>query len=100
MAKLIVIYEKPHDEERFNTYYQSEHIPLVQKMQGLKGASIHKVVQSMNTDLHLYLIAELEFNSVDSILQSLGSPEGQAVQNDVQNLMKYLNKPPIISITE
>lgn len=100
MAKMIVMYEKPNDQPGFEEYYFQKHIPLAQKLPGLKDAKVNKVVTSFNTNLELYLLVELEFDSVEQINASLVSEEGRAVQEDVKNLVEYLGKPPIITIVE
>ena len=89
---------KANNQEGFENYYYNVHIPLVQKLPHLKGAEVHPVLQTQNTNDPLYLFAELHFDSPELLAQSLASPEGQEVQGDVLNLMKYLSSPPVISI--
>lgn len=100
MTKLVVIYDQPKDQEGFEKYYFGVHIPLAQKLPNLKNASIGRVLQSQNTDKDLYLIAELEFESVSDLNAALGSGIGQEVQQDVGNLLAYLHNPPVISVVE
>lgn len=100
MAKIIVMYEKPKNEEGFEKYYYDVHVPLVQKVPNLKNATINRVVQSQNTDLSFYLIAQLEFESMEDLNSMFASNEGKQVIDDVKNLAEYLHKPPIISIAE
>ncbi|BCJ88367.1 EthD family reductase [Effusibacillus dendaii] len=100
MAKVIVIYEEPKDKEGFEKHYFDVHIPLAKKLPTLKNAAINRVLHGENTDQNMYLVAELEFEDVDTLNQSLSSAEGQEVQGDVANLVPFLNKPPIILIAE
>lgn len=100
MAKLVVVYETPKDQEGFEKYYFDTHVPLCDNMPGLKNTSFHKVKKSFNTDLNLYMLVELEFDTVADVNAALGSEAGGAVNADVKNLMEYLEKPPIISIVE
>ncbi|MGG3562812.1 EthD family reductase [Neobacillus rhizosphaerae] len=100
MAKLYVIYNRPKDQEGFEQYYYNVHIPLVQKLPHLKGAEIHRVLQTQNSIEPLYLFAELHFDNPAELSQSLSSLEGKEVQRDVLNLMKFLDKPPVISIVD
>ncbi|MCA1030817.1 EthD family reductase [Bacillus timonensis] len=100
MAKLVVLYEKPNDQEGFESYYFQNHVPLAQKLPGLTNAKVQKVATSFNTDLNLYLLVELEFESLGQLNAALASEEGMAVQGDVKNLVEYLDKPPIITIVE
>ena len=100
MAKLIVIYNQPNNQAGFDEHYFHVHIPLAQKLPNLKNASINKVLQAQHTDANLYLIAELEFDQVALLNESLASPEGQMVQKDLGNLLEFLDTPPVIIITE
>ncbi|MFP7295849.1 EthD family reductase [Neobacillus niacini] len=100
MAKVIVIYDQPRDQEGFEEYYYNVHIPLVKKMPYLNGAEVHQVLQTQNTSDQLFLFAELRFDNLEALNQAMSSPEGIEVQGDVKNLMPYLSKPPIISIVE
>ncbi|MBT2642846.1 EthD family reductase [Bacillus sp. ISL-41] len=100
MAKIIVTYDQPKDQAGFEKHYYDVHIPLVQKVPNLKGAEVHRVLQSMYTDEKLYLIAELQFDNPEVLAQSLATPEFQEVQGDVKNLITYLNKPPVVAIVD
>jgi uncharacterized protein (TIGR02118 family) len=100
MAKMIVMYDQPKDVEGFEQYYHEVHIPLVEKVPNILGAKVQRVLQSMNTTEKLYLIAELEFENPAVLTQSLATPEFQAVQSDLANIMKYLNKPPVVAIVD
>lgn len=100
MAKMIVIYTQPKDQAGFEKYYNEIHIPLVQKIPNLTGAEVHHVLQSMYTEEQLYLIAELKFESPQTLTEALATPEFQEVQGDVKNLLKYLDKPPVVAITD
>jgi uncharacterized protein (TIGR02118 family) len=100
LAKVFVTYEQPKDQEGFEKHYFGVHIPLVQKLPNLKDATISRVLQSQNTDKNLYLIAQLEYDNLADLNESLASPVGQEVQQDVGNLVMYLKHPPVISIAE
>ncbi|KHE67368.1 EthD family reductase [Halobacillus sp. BBL2006] len=100
MAKIIVLYEHPVDKNGFEEHYFNVHVPLVQKIPHLKDASINRVVQSQNTDLDLYLIAQLEFENMEELNEMFVTVEGKSVLGDVEKLKNYLGKNPIISITE
>ncbi|MGG3467772.1 EthD family reductase [Neobacillus pocheonensis] len=100
MAKLLVMYDQPKDQEGFEKYYFNVHIPLAQKIPNLKGAEVHRVLQVQNTNENLYLIAELHFENPQTLAQGMASPEGLEVQGDVLNLMQFLNKPPVVAIVD
>lgn len=100
MAKLFIQYQEPADKKGFEEYYFQTHTPLAQKVPNVKGFSINRVVQSQNTSLKLYMIIELEFESLQVLQQTMATPEWDEVMQDAHNLQKYLNEPPIIAITE
>jgi uncharacterized protein (TIGR02118 family) len=100
MAKMIVMYDQPKDKEGFDKYYHEVHIPLAEKVPNLKNAGVHNVLQTMNSEQQLYLIAELEFETPEILTKSLASPEFLAVQGDLRNIMQYLNKPPVVVLVD
>lgn len=50
MAKMIVVYEPPKDQEAFEQYYFDVHISLVHKIPDTRSVSIHRVKESLYTD--------------------------------------------------
>ncbi|MFS0862867.1 EthD family reductase [Fredinandcohnia sp. 179-A 10B2 NHS] len=100
MAKVIVMYDQPTDKEAFEKYYFEAHVPLAQKVPNLIGAEIHRVLQSINNEGDPYLFVELHFENPDTMSLALSSPEWEATAGDVQNLMPYLSKPPVISLVD
>ncbi|WP_209124966.1 EthD family reductase [Alkalihalobacillus sp. BA299] len=100
MAKLIIMYEQPRDQDGFEAYYFHVHLPLAKKIPNIKQETTQRVIQTQNTDLNLYLFVELQFETLESLQQSLATPEAQATVADLDNLMKYLHHRPIISIVE
>jgi uncharacterized protein (TIGR02118 family) len=80
-------------------YYNNVHIPLVKTIPNLKCATINRVVQGHNMEKNVYLVAELEFEDLDTLNQGMESNKGQEVQGDAANLVAFLNRPPIILIT-
>jgi uncharacterized protein (TIGR02118 family) len=100
MAKLIMMYEQPKDKEGFEKHYFNVHVPLGRKMPNIKSESIHRVIQSQNTDLNLYLLVELEFENIQLLYDALASPEAKSAEEDGEILFEYLHRPPIITIVE
>lgn len=100
MAKMIVMYEQPKDKEAFDNYYFNVHIPIAEKLPNVVGSTVSRVANVQNTDLDLYLIAEIEFESLDVLMEALGSDIGKQVTGDLKNLMPFLEKPPIVTMTE
>ncbi|WHY00713.1 EthD family reductase [Neobacillus sp. DY30] len=66
----------------------------------LTGIEVHRVLQTQNTSENLFLVTELQFDSQQKLGEGLASPEGKKAQEDVVNLMPFLNKPPVVAIVE
>ena len=86
MMKLTVLYLHPSDAATFDAYYTSTHIPLVHKIPGLLRFEVaHVVATPDGSPSPHFMIAELYFETLESLQAGMGSPEGQATAADVQN---------------
>ena len=84
MVKLLVLYGHPEDPAAFDKYYHEVHIPIAQKMKGLKKWTIGKVLGTPGGDpAPYYLIAELFMETRADFDELLASPEGRAAVADV-----------------
>jgi uncharacterized protein (TIGR02118 family) len=100
MPKVIVMYEKPKDQEGFESYYYNQHTPLVDRVPRVQSAKVQRVLTTQNTGLQLYIVTEIAFEDKADMKAAFTSPEWQEVTNDVPNLLPFLEKPPIITIVE
>ena len=85
MHTLTVLYGQPDDPAAFDAHYAETHAGLVDKIGGLNGWSHRKLDSMDGSTPPYYLIAELDFDSLEQLQASMGSPEGQAAANDVPN---------------
>ena len=86
MAKLIAIYQQPKDPATFDDYYFNKHVPLAKTVPGLKSYEVTRGdVMGMAGKHGAYLVAILEFASMESIGAAMASPEGQATAADLAN---------------
>lgn len=85
MVRLLVLYSQPSDTDAFERHYREVHIPLVTQLAGLKRYSISRNVAPLRGDAY-YLVAALEWDTLDAAKSALQSPEGQATRDDVANL--------------
>lgn len=85
MTKLIALYKKPENVEEFENKYFNEHIPLVNKMPGLKKAEITRL-KGVGGEGKFYLQAIMYFDNEDSLNEAMASPEGKA---SAKNLMSF-----------
>ncbi len=100
MVKVLVLYNQPINKWEFEQYYQNVHIPLAKRIPNLTGIEIHRVLQTHHTNNKLYLVAELQFEDQQKLKEGMDSPEGQAAQEDVLNLLPFLESPPVIMTVE
>lgn len=86
MIRLLVMYGHPKDPAAFDRYYDSIHVPLAKRMQGLRKWTIGKVTGTPDgSPSPYYYIADLYADSREEIDAILASPEGQAAVADVPN---------------
>jgi len=84
MVKVTVLYGPPSDTAAFEDYYANTHVPLAAKMPDVKRFEATRVVASPGADEPpFYRIAELWFESQDTLNAAMSSPEGQDTVNDI-----------------
>ncbi len=99
MPKLIVLYPPPSDAATFERRYQSEHAPMVmQKIPGLKKFVAAKVLGTPAGAAPYHRVAELYFDSMDSLQAAMGSPGGQATVAHAMEIST--GGPPVVLIAE
>ncbi len=85
MANLLVLYNTPADPAAFDRYYQQTHIPLANKIPGLRSYTINNGPVQAIAGSAPYLVATLTFDSMADINAALVSTEGQAAAADLLN---------------
>jgi len=86
VIQLTALYGHPQDTAAFDRYYAETHGPLATKIPGLKGYIANKPTAiNPNEKTPYYLIAELYFDSMESLQAAFQTPEGKAATADVQN---------------
>ena len=83
MARLLVLYATPDDPAAFDKHYAETHVPLVQKIPGLKKFELSSgpVVMPLGPS-SFHLVATLSFDSMESLQTAMASPEGRAAGED------------------
>lgn len=78
--KLVVLYPYQKDQEAFEKAYMTEHIPMVAKnLVHVQKASYSRVLMSPQGDSPFCRIAELQYDSLESLQADFSTPEGQAL---------------------
>ena len=85
MAQVLVLYNTPADPAAFDRYYFETHVPLANKIPGLREYTVSSgAVQALAGNAP-YMVAELLFDSMADVSAALTSPEGQATSADMTN---------------
>mgnify|MGYP003433592086 FL=1 len=86
MAKLFAVYQQPKDTAVFDNYYFNKHVPLAKTVPGLRSYEVTRGdVMGMGGKHAAYLVAVLEFDSMEAIGAAMASPQGQATAADLAN---------------
>ena len=67
MIKYVALYRTPEDPEQFDKNYFGTHVPIVNETPGLVRAELAKVTRMMVGEPAYYILAELYFDSVESM---------------------------------
>jgi len=86
MFQMTVLYGHPKDPAEFDRYYNDVHVPLVQKVKGLKHVTVTKFGPGPRGEQPpYYLMATLGTDSREEFDALMSTPEGRDVGRDVRN---------------
>lgn len=99
MPKLIVLYPPPADTEVFERRYRLEHAPMVlEKIPGLKRFVASRVLGTPTGAAPYQRVAELYFDSLETLQSAMASGGGQATVAHAMELST--GGPPVVLIAE
>ena len=98
MPKLIVLYPLPADVNTFERSYHAEHAPMVHKIGGLKKFVAARVLGAPSGAPAYQRVAELYFDSMESLQAAMGSADGQAAVAHAVEIST--GGPPVVLIAE
>ena len=98
MPKLIVLYPPPADVTTFERRYHSEHAPMAIQIPGVKKFVAAQVVGTPAGAAPYQRVAELYFDSTESLQAAMASPGGQAAVAHAMEIST--GGPPVILIAE
>jgi uncharacterized protein (TIGR02118 family) len=99
MPKLIVLYPVPVDVAEFERRYSLEHVPMVHaKIPGLKKFVAARVLGTPAGPAPYQRVAELYFDSHDSLQSAAASAGGQATVGHAVEIST--GGPPLVMIAE
>jgi uncharacterized protein (TIGR02118 family) len=97
VIKFIILWQDtPTDVETFDRHYHETHIPLANKMPGLRRYSLSRQVTAVRGQPP-YCIAELEWDNMEAMRHDMQSPEGRATAGDVDFMRQW--SPGVQSMT-
>lgn len=86
MIKLTVLYGHPADSAAFESYYNSKHMEIADKIPGVARWELTRFTGSADGGKPaFYRMAELYFESLEKMESSLQSAEGMAALRDLPN---------------
>jgi uncharacterized protein (TIGR02118 family) len=99
MPKLIVLYPPPIDAATFERRYTAEHVPMVYgKIPGLKKFVAARVLGTPSGAAPYQRVAELYFESTESLQAAMASPGAQATVAHAVEIST--GGPPVVLIAE
>lgn len=86
-ARFLAVYETPADPGAFDRHYREVHIPLLRRLPGLRRYTISRDVIPLHGEPY-YLIAELDWDTMDGLRDAFASAGGQATAADAARLQE------------
>jgi uncharacterized protein (TIGR02118 family) len=84
-ARFLAAYETPDDPAAFDRHYREVHIPLGRRLPGLRRYTVSRGVAPVRGAPY-YLVAELDWDTMDDLRAAFASPEGRATADDAARL--------------
>ncbi|HWL35401.1 MAG TPA: EthD family reductase [Frankiaceae bacterium] len=85
MIKYVALYRTPDDPETFDKDYFGTHVPIVNDTPGLVRTELAKVTRMMVGEPAYYLLAELYFDSVESMKAAFKTEPWRASGDNLQS---------------
>lgn len=78
------VYKMPDDPAAFDEAYKG-HTEFVKQFPRMTNLRVNKVVQQMSGETKIYLLTEMEFDSVEDLQTALASEPGKQSAVDLQS---------------
>ena len=88
MVKLIALYKKPAAVDAFEQHYAQVHIPLVEKIPGIRKTEWTRFLASPQGAAPYYMMYEMYFDDMDTYRVAMKSEENQAAGQDLMSFAK------------
>jgi uncharacterized protein (TIGR02118 family) len=97
VVRFLVLYQQPTDPEAFERHYFDVHVPLAKQLPGLRRYTVSRDPSPIRGQQGFFLVAELDWDDMESLRRDFSSPLGQATARDVDELASLC--PGIQSLT-
>jgi uncharacterized protein (TIGR02118 family) len=87
-VRFLALYETPADPAAFERHYRDVHIPLGSRLPGLRRYTVGRNVVAVRGGTAYYLVAELEWDTMDELHAAFASSEGRATAADAAHLQE------------
>jgi uncharacterized protein (TIGR02118 family) len=87
-VRFLALYETPADPEAFDRHYREVHIPLARRLPGLRRYAVGRDLAAVRGGAPGYMIAELEWDTMEELHAAFASPEGRATAADAARLQE------------
>ena len=85
MIKLIALYRRPEDVEAFEEHYTHVHIPLVEKIPGIRKTEWSRITASPTGEAPYYMMYEMYFDNMEAYRAAMKSDENKAAGKDLMS---------------
>ena len=83
MVKLIALYKKPANVDAFEQHYANIHIPLVEKIPGVRKTEWTRFLAAPTGAAPYYMMYEMYFDDMAAYQAAMKSPENLAAGQDL-----------------
>ena len=88
MVKLIALYRKPADVDAFEQHYAQVHIPLVEKIPGIRKTEWTRFLAAPQGEAPYYMMYEMYFDNMEAYKTAMKSQENKAAGQDLMSFAK------------
>lgn len=87
--KLVAIYDQPEDPDAFDEAYFGTHLPLLQKVPGLKRTEVTRFTRTVMGE-GKYMMAVMHFEDADALKDGMRSSEMQVAGENLNSFAEGL----------
>jgi uncharacterized protein (TIGR02118 family) len=88
MVKLVALYKKPANVDAFEQHYTHVHIPLVEKIPGIRKTEWTRFLASPQGEAPYYMMYEMYFDSMETYQAAMKSEENKIAGQDLLSFAK------------